>query len=641
MSYSCVGRFTLAAANLILIFNFVGCASDFTRSNATNPRKPLATGKKSDGPRHRFVGDLARPWGTKQLQVEGVSLAVHLAGTGSDPGPTAERSMMMDEMKRRDIAKPDSLLASNQTALCMVRAVLPPGAQEGDRVDIDVRVPAKSKTSSLENGWLMQTRLKEFAKLNNRLASGHELAICEGEIVIDSIMEGSDDPVLKTRGRILGGGVVTESRELGLRLRKDHLSAKTSALIGTAINQRFHIYAHGQKKGVANPKNDSFIELVVHPRYKDNLPRYIRVIEAIAVKENSTALVQRLENLQSRLLSATSAAQAAVQLEAIGSDAIPVLREGLRSTDPEVQFYAAEALAYLDQADAAVTLTEAIRREPAFRSRAFLALAAMNDMTAIEELAVLLHDSSVETRYAAFRAISQNAPEDPLVLGDKLSGKFFLHKIDSSASPLVHISKNDRSEIVLFGRSFPLASPIVLVAGSRMIVRDTLDGRVKIKRLSDIEGGDRQLIVDADLESVIRGVTELGGKYTDVVNIISQAKQNGCLNCKVAYSALPKDGRSYDRSKASSFQTQDTPPTGTAELDGESRPNFAPVIESAAAYDQSMSGGVQGGGLHQGSSVKFEDDLALSATPSADNRPTGIISIVDDGELQDAALFLD
>ena len=55
-----------------------------------------------------------------------------------------------------------------------------------------------------------------------------------------------------------------------------------SARIGEAVNHRFHIFDHGIKEGVATPKTDEFIVLDVHPRYKDNISRYMRVVRALA-----------------------------------------------------------------------------------------------------------------------------------------------------------------------------------------------------------------------------------------------------------------------------------------------------------------------------------------------------------------------
>ena len=119
------------------------------------------------------------------IRAEGVSLVVDLAGTGSDPPPSSERSMLIAEMKTREVDKPEEVLASPTTALVLVRALLPPGVQEGDPLDIEVHVPKRSEARSLQGGWLMKSRLKEFAVLNQRLASGHVTALGQGEILVD------------------------------------------------------------------------------------------------------------------------------------------------------------------------------------------------------------------------------------------------------------------------------------------------------------------------------------------------------------------------------------------------------------------------------------------------------------------------
>jgi len=519
----------------------IGCASHLQQRNKTVRKRPISTPKSL-----QLVRDLARPWGLNWIEVEGITLAMGLAGTGSDPPPNLERSMLSQEMLVRQVEDSDAILASPNSALLMVRALLPPGAQKGDRLDVDVRIPERSETTSLQGGWAMLTRMREYALLNRRLSQGHVLAHCQGDLLIDSIVEGSEDPVLKTRGHILGGAVVTESRDLGLQLRDDHLSIRSSARIGEAINRRFHIYSNGDKKGVANPKRDSFISLVVHPRYRSNIVRYVRVIENIPVRESGPALANRLKTLQLRLLDPQTASDSAVQLEAIGADAVPVLRDGLKSTNAEVRFYAAEALAYLDEAEAASELAEAIRTEPAFRWRGFRALGAMDRLESQEELGRLLHEESAETRYGAFRTLQQLAHDDPQVRGEVLGGKLKIHSVDSAGAPLVHVAKSERPEIVIFGDKQELLSPVVLFAGSKIVVRNTNDGRIRVRHLSAGDE-DEQRLVAPYLSEVVRAIVELGGGYTDVVQAISEARRNGCLKSKLVFSAIPQPGRKYKR----------------------------------------------------------------------------------------------
>ena len=101
---------------------------------------------------------------------------------------------------------------------------------------------------------------------------------------------------------------------------------------------RFHTSDRNGKSGVATPKRDNYIELVLHPRYKNNISRYVRVIGSIALRESAGERVMRIESLQRQLLEPTTAARAALQLEALGEDAAHVLLHGLESPDPESAF---------------------------------------------------------------------------------------------------------------------------------------------------------------------------------------------------------------------------------------------------------------------------------------------------------------
>ena len=139
------------------------------------------------------------------------------------------------------------------------------------------------------------------------------------------------------RGVILGGGVALESRPIGLLIRPESQSVRTSAQVGAAINRRFHRTQRGVKAGVAVPKTDEFIDLVVHPRYKDNVYRYVDVLRSIPVSETTAQRQMRLRYLRQRLIDPQTAADAALQLEAIGIDSEPVLLHGLESADPEVR----------------------------------------------------------------------------------------------------------------------------------------------------------------------------------------------------------------------------------------------------------------------------------------------------------------
>ena len=224
----------------------------------------------------RLVGEVAVPDGMRPVAVEAIALVTGLAGSGSDPQPSPERTALLDEMQKRGVINPNQVMASSGTSLVFVRGYLRPGVQKGDRFDVEVRIPSRSETTSLRDGWLMESRLREMAAIANSVHQGHVLALAKGPILIDPAAELNGDKTGPGRGRILGGGVALKSRPLRLVLKPDHRSVRNSAMIGTALNRRFSTFQQGIKHGVATPKTDEYVELILHPRYKDNISRTCR-----------------------------------------------------------------------------------------------------------------------------------------------------------------------------------------------------------------------------------------------------------------------------------------------------------------------------------------------------------------------------
>jgi flagellar basal body P-ring protein FlgI len=270
-------QFDRRALLLAVAAGLAGCAGPALRSQSPEDFSEAIESNT------RLVGDVARPYGNNYIKIESVALVTGLAGTGEDPAPSPQRAMLLHEMQTRGVQDPNTLLASPNTALVLVRGFLPPGIQKGDRFDLEVRTPSRSETSSLRNGWLMECRMTELEVLGNQIHDGHLLALGEGALLVDPIAAERDPTALK-RARVLGGGTANKSRNLGLVLSSEDKSIQLSSQIGNAINRRFHTFSHGIKKGVANPKTDEFVEIAIHPRYKDNINRYLRVIRAVAVK---------------------------------------------------------------------------------------------------------------------------------------------------------------------------------------------------------------------------------------------------------------------------------------------------------------------------------------------------------------------
>lgn len=519
-----------------------GCSGPIFRQQSPEARIDLPP-----MPDVKYVSAYSHPYGMNYVKLEGISLVTGLAGTGSDPPPNQQRAALMAEMTRRKVDDPNRMLASGDTSLVLVRMFLRPGAQKGDRVDVEVRVPAQSETTSLRDGWLLSTRMTEMAVLGDSIREGHVLGLAEGAVMVDPAADPDKDQALSTRGRILGGGLVLKSRSLGLVLSEQYKSYRVSQDIGKSINNRFYAFVEGRKQGMATPKTDGFIELLIHPRYADNVGRYMQVVRNIAIDEPRDSLQARLLFLEQQLSDPLTAASAAVRLEAVGNDqAKEILQKGAKSPDPEVRFYAAEALAYLDDTAAVEPLADVARNEPAFRVNALAALSAMDDALAYDALRSMLEVKSAETRYGAFRALWAMNEHDPFLRDEYLGQQFHYHALDVPGPDMIHVTRSHLPEVVVFGKDQCFKTPLVLDAGKNILVNGNADGKITVSRFT---AGDepRKREVSSRVDEVIRSIVELGGTYPDVVQALQQARTAGALAGRLELDALPQPGRRYDR----------------------------------------------------------------------------------------------
>jgi flagellar basal body P-ring protein FlgI len=527
---------------VVAIVLLCGCSGPIFRQQSPEARIDLPP-----MPDVKYVSAYSHPHGMTYVKLEGISLVTGLGGTGSDPPPTQQRAALMEEMKRREVDDPNRLLASGNTSMVLVRMFLRPGAQKGDRVDVEVRVPTQSETTSLRDGFLLSTRMTELAVLGEQIREGHVLGLAEGPVLVDPSADPEKDQALSTRGRILGGGIVLKSRSLGLVLSDQYKSFRVSQDIGKSINDRFYAFVEGRKQGMATPKTDGFIELLIHPRYKDNVGRYMQVVRNIAIDEPRDSLQARLLFLEQQLSDPLTVANAALRLEAVGNDeAKEILKKGTKSLDPEVRFYSAEALAYLDDTAAVEVLADVARNEPAFRVNALAALSAMDDVMAYEALRTMLEVKSAETRYGAFRALWAMNEHDAFLRDEFLGKQFHYHALEVPGPEMIHITSSHLPEIVVFGKDQCFKTPLVLDAGRNILVKGQADGRITVSRFTAGEEPQKRE-VSARVDDVIRAIVELGGTYPDVVQALQQAKTAGALAGRLEVDAVPQPGRRYDR----------------------------------------------------------------------------------------------
>jgi hypothetical protein len=523
-----------------------------------------------------MVGDYVTFSGLNRVVLEGVGLVHGLNGTGGNPPPSPYRDLLMDDMRRRNIKDAKEMLQSPNTALVVVRAFLPPLVGRGDRFDIQVRIPGDTGASSLNGGRLLETVLSETAIVPGRgMMKGDMVAKARGPVLI-STGEGSEDSlagVLK-RGRVLGGGLSLIARDMALYVKSDFRTYRNITRLAEKIGERFFAYnEYGIQESLAKPQTDQRIILKIHPNYKNNYPRYLQVIQNIAFRETAVSRRVRMKRLEKDLLKPERAETAALKLEAIGKDAISILRTGLKHKTLEVRFHSAMALAYLGESDGVAVLSEGALKERAFRVFSFASMSIIDDPQANLALRNLMSAQpgvddkpydSVETRYGAFRALWTLDERDPFLAGEKLNKEFWLHTLNTKGDPIVHLTHWSRAEVTIFGEGQQFRTPLALRAGDHIMVTcKPGSDEVTVSRFLR-NGTDLRKTVSTRIEDVIRAAASLGASYPDISQLLVQADRQKNLPGRFEIDALPQAGRVFYRNadqteKARVGRTNQTP----------------------------------------------------------------------------------
>lgn len=520
-----------------------------------------------------MVGDYTTFTGLHRVVLEGVGLVVGLNGTGGDPPPSTYREALVDDMRRRNIRDWKEIIRSPDTALVVVRAYLPPLISRGERFDVDIRVPGDSGATSLNGGRLMETILSETALVPGQgVMKGHVVAKANGPIMI-SPEEGETENlagVLK-RGRVLGGGVSLIERDMALYVRSNFRTYRNITRLADKIGQRFFAYdEYGLREPLAKAQTDQRILLKVHPLYKHNYPRFLQVVQNIAFRETAVSRRVRLQRLEHDLLQPEKAQRAALRLEAIGDEAVSVLKTGLKSKHLECRFHAAHALSYLGESAGVDVLKEAAQQERAFRVFSYASLSILDDPEAHMALRDLMNvqvdvdgktTDSAETRYGAFRALWTLDRNDPFIAGEHLRKEFWLHPLETTGDPMVHVTNRKRAEVVLFGADQEFITPMAARAGNHILVTSRPGSdTITVSRFMPY-GDDKRKVVSKRVEEVIRAAAEFGASYPDISQMLVQADRQGNLQGRFEIDALPQAGRVFYRngSKARLGRTSLTP----------------------------------------------------------------------------------
>jgi len=518
------------------------------------------------------IGNLAYIQSKGELRLEGVGLVVGLDNTGSNPGPSWYRDQLVDEMRKAGVENPNKLLNSSNLSIVIVRLRVPHGTDTSDRLDAEVELPPGSGTKSLTGGYLLSTRLREILIAGGLPKQGSDLATAQGPVMIGTESL-PDNPRV---GRILGGGRVKKEMPFQIIIHENRRSFRTASLLQAAVNQRFHTRDGVNENGMAVAKTDQYLVLKVPRVYHHNQDRYFRIVKLLPIVDTPGLRSRRIAEWGKDLLDPGKAGIAALRLEGLGVTTIETLKAGLASPNAQVRFFAAEALAYLNDASGADVLAEAAVKQPEFRAYALAALAATDQSAAHTKLVKLMDVPEIEVRYGAFNALRTLDPHDPFLgqvrvldepaepeeEGESLSlaiagtarkrrstreDPFALYVVDCDGPPLVHVARTRRREVVVFGRNQKLLPPVVLGTGDILLNAADGDEAIQLSKIvpSPYGDADQKVLASLELGDVLRQAANLGAKYPDVVTILQAASIQKNLCGPLVVDAVPGASPTY------------------------------------------------------------------------------------------------
>lgn len=526
-----------------------GLAGCLTPDATTRPQSDDAA-----GPSARAVGEAASFANLQPVPISGVGLVIGLPGTGGPAPAGTYRSMLEQELKRRQIEHVRDVLDSKNHALVLVSGFIPAGVKKGDMIDVEVTLPPGSQASDLRGGFLSETVLVDFntsgnlspasaqAK-GNKLLLGDELAVVEGPLMppLSGLKEGdktegAEPGAAVKKARVWGCCKVKKDRPLYVAMNTGHARYAEAMRVANRLNQTFAGQVAASDM-VAEAKTKEYVTLKVPHQYRLNLPRYMRVVKHVSLVPISEVAAER-QQIGRELLDPATCLTAALKLEGFGASAVPLLEPGLKEDSPLVRFAAAEALAYLGRTSGVEELGALAVTEPTLQAYCLTALASMDEARCHAKLTELLGASAPEARYGAFRALRMIDERSDLARGERLAESFHVHRVAPETPGMAHLLTSRRPELVLFGTP-KLVAPFSYVVGDLTVTAGAEDAKVTVSRFS-AERGKKQVQCGFEVYDVVKELAALGAGYPEVADVLAQAQRCKGLDCALAIDALPK-----------------------------------------------------------------------------------------------------
>lgn len=416
--------------------------------------------------------------GMQPAIISGYGLVVNLNGTGSGDVPLGVRSMMVNEMTRMGVGgelappalqrSPDDVIDSPNTAVVLVRAIVPPAAPVGTRFDARVSALQASSTTSLAGGRLYTTLMYRGQPVPGGPAT-QPVARASGELFLNPFIdpdaaEASPDVLI---AKVINGGLV--SNPLTVALILDNPSHTRARAIVNAINAKFP--QGSSREPTARGKSEEAIELIIPSRYAERPGDFINLVR-------HTRIDQRFPDEWARRYTEELKANPGMApdlawcLRSLGQSSVKFLRPMYTYPEPIPRIAAVTTGAALGDMTTQPYLEELVLTgAPSMPSIRVDAVRLLGDLAATPDrngvavphreistfLRSQLNSPHLDVRVAAYEALLQSS--DPLITSQFVDGKFVVDLVPSE-TPMIYYTQHEEPRIALFGGNLAVNRPV-------------------------------------------------------------------------------------------------------------------------------------------------------------------------------------